>query len=151
MTHNENILLSISNNQYVNELNIERTNYVIPKLQVCCAAPFTNNNQDTTKYPEYTSGIHGMGVTHNPWDPSRNDNQNKPVITKPNPSVSTNINTGSPPDIQGHRNLDLLPRNCGQFSDDFRIWGGNRTFLFEMPWMVLIAYNSRKYLLGGLL
>lgn len=81
---------------------------------------------------------------HKPWYPNQNDNQNKPVTRKPNPSVSTHTNTDSLPDIRGHRNLDILPRNCGQFTDDFRIWGGNRTFLFEMPWMVLIAYNSRK-------
>lgn len=128
------------------------------KLQVCCAGPFTNNNQDVTKYPDFISGSHGMGgdglsldtqsETQNPWNSIRNNDQNEPVTRKPNPSVLTNVNNNSPPDIRGHRNLDLLPRLCGPFSDDFRIWGGNKTYLFEMPWMVLIAYNSRKYLLS---
>lgn len=85
-----------------------------------------------------------QSVTKNPWD--RNNNQNKPPTKKPNPSVSVNSNTDSIPDIRGHRNLDLLPKNCGPFSDDFRISGGNKTYLFEMPWMVLLSYNSRKYL-----
>lgn len=120
------------------KLNNERTYFIyyfiILKLQVCCAAPFTNNNQDITNYPDFISGNHGTGG---------DDNRNKPATRKPNPSVSTNINADSPPDIRGHRNLDLLPTNCGPVPDDFRISGGNRTFLFEMPWMVLLAYNSR--------
>lgn len=136
----------------MNKLNSERTYIIILKLQVCCAGPFTNNNQDVTTYPDLISVSHGMGgdglsSTQNPWNLNQNDNQNRPDTRQPNPSVPSNVNTDSPPDIRGHRNLDLLPRNCGPFSDDFRIFGGNKTFLFEMPWMVLIAYNSRKYLL----
>ncbi|XP_026315078.1 CLIP domain-containing serine protease 2-like isoform X2 [Hyposmocoma kahamanoa] len=123
---------------------------------VCCAAPFTNNNRDIANYPDSTSGTHTMGVdgslvndwsnsntqsvTQNPW----NSNQNKPVTRKPNPSISTHINTGSLPDIQGHKNLALLPGKCGPFSDDFRILGGDKAALYEMPWMVLIAYDSPR-------
>lgn len=126
-------------------MNNERTTYIILKLQVCCATPFTNNNPDKTNYPDLISGISdSQPVTQNPWDRDRNENENKPLTRKPTP---TNVNADSPPDIRGHRNLELLPKKCGQFSDDFRIWGGNRTYLFEMPWMVLIAYDSRKYLL----
>lgn len=89
------------------------------------------------------SNSNTQSVTQNPWNP----NQNKSVSIKPNPSISTHINTGSMPDIQGHKNLALLPTKCGPFSDDFRIWGGDMAALYEMPWMVLIAYDSRKYLL----
>lgn len=47
------------------------------------------------------------------------------------------------PDVSQHRNLGLLPSNCGPIEDN-KIVGGNRTRLFEMPWMVLLSYNSGK-------
>ncbi|OWR50265.1 seminal fluid protein CSSFP032 [Danaus plexippus plexippus] len=47
------------------------------------------------------------------------------------------------PDIRYHPKLNLLPTNCGVIEND-RIFGGNRTRLFEMPWMVLLSYDSPR-------
>ncbi|XP_014372110.2 CLIP domain-containing serine protease 2 [Papilio machaon] len=49
----------------------------------------------------------------------------------------------SPSDVSRHQNLGLLPTQCGSIESD-RIFGGNKTRLFEMPWMVLIAYDSAR-------
>ncbi|CAG9789268.1 unnamed protein product [Diatraea saccharalis] len=58
------------------------------------------------------------------------------------------------PNVQNHPNLRLLPTtNCGIYDSD-RVFGGNRTRLYEMPWMVLLAYDSprgRKLSCGGTL
>lgn len=47
------------------------------------------------------------------------------------------------PDIRQNPNLSLLSSNCGTIESD-RIFGGNRTRLFEMPWMVLLSYDSDR-------
>nr|XP_034834063.1 phenoloxidase-activating factor 3-like isoform X1 [Maniola hyperantus] len=47
------------------------------------------------------------------------------------------------PDVRNHRNLDILPIECGAIEGE-RIFGGNRTKLFEMPWMVLLSYDSAR-------
>lgn len=47
------------------------------------------------------------------------------------------------PDVSGHRNLGLLPRDvCGQDIDEDKIIGGNKTGVFEFPWMALISYRT---------
>ncbi|XP_031327653.1 CLIP domain-containing serine protease 14D-like isoform X1 [Photinus pyralis] len=43
-----------------------------------------------------------------------------------------------------HRNIDLLPENCGELPGGNRIIGGNKTTLFEFPWMALLAYRSQN-------
>ncbi|CAH0594200.1 unnamed protein product [Chrysodeixis includens] len=48
-----------------------------------------------------------------------------------------------PVSVENHPNLGLLPIQCGNIESD-RIWGGNRTRLYEMPWMVLLSYNSGR-------
>ncbi|XP_068619449.1 CLIP domain-containing serine protease HP8-like [Battus philenor] len=52
------------------------------------------------------------------------------------------VNRGLP-DVRRHHNIKLLPTQCGAIESD-RIFGGNKTRLFEMPWMVLIAYDSAR-------
>lgn len=49
-----------------------------------------------------------------------------------------------PPDVSRHRNLNLLPRSCGPLPSDERITNGNKTELYEFPWMVLISYQTGK-------
>ncbi|XP_023936330.2 phenoloxidase-activating factor 3 [Bicyclus anynana] len=44
--------------------------------------------------------------------------------------------------IENHRNVGLLPTSCGD-SDVARIVNGKEAKLYELPWMVLIAYNTR--------
>ncbi|XP_026480263.1 melanization protease 1-like [Ctenocephalides felis] len=59
--------------------------------------------------------------------------------------TSSELNTDSEiPDVSSHPNLRLLPhRICGASLED-RIVRGNKTGLFEFPWMALLAYRSRS-------
>lgn len=52
-------------------------------------------------------------------------------------------NKNGPIGVESHPNLGLLPMQCGSIESD-RINGGNRTQLFEMPWMVLLSYDSAR-------
>ncbi|KAF2896516.1 hypothetical protein ILUMI_09665 [Ignelater luminosus] len=53
---------------------------------------------------------------------------------------SNNPNNEPSPDVTNHRNVGLLPMECGSGSSD-RILFGNKTSLFEYSWMALL--NSR--------
>ncbi|XP_066595020.1 ovochymase-like [Prorops nasuta] len=62
-------------------------------------------------------------------------------------STMTQSDTGSnpdPPDVTNHPNLALLDHNiCGPLTQP-KIFGGNKTGVFDYPWMALIAYNVGK-------
>ncbi|KAF5293939.1 hypothetical protein FQA39_LY13644 [Lamprigera yunnana] len=44
--------------------------------------------------------------------------------------------------LANHRNINLLPSDCGVLPGVNRIIGGNRTALFEFPWMALLSYQT---------
>lgn len=49
----------------------------------------------------------------------------------------------TPPDVTTHKNYNLLPlKTCGPLNSDDRIIGGNKTSLFQFPWMALISYQT---------
>lgn len=50
----------------------------------------------------------------------------------------------SPISVIGHKNFHLLPSKCGHIGIRNRIFNGNKTGIFEFPWMTLIAYNKSK-------
>ncbi|CAH2045489.1 unnamed protein product, partial [Iphiclides podalirius] len=54
-----------------------------------------------------------------------------------------NVPNDGPRAVTSHPKLKLLPTQCGVIESD-RIFGGNKTRLFEMPWMVLISYDSAR-------
>ncbi|RZC43210.1 uncharacterized protein BDFB_002243, partial [Asbolus verrucosus] len=57
-----------------------------------------------------------------------------------------------PPDVKKHKNVDLLPENCGILDTTERIVYGNKTGLFEFPWMALLSYQTKRgpdFLCGG--
>jgi hypothetical protein len=49
------------------------------------------------------------------------------------------------PDVSRHRNIELLPRNCGNADESNKIVNGNKTSLFEFPWMALLSYRTSKF------
>ncbi|XP_019880096.1 phenoloxidase-activating factor 1 [Aethina tumida] len=68
------------------------------------------------------------------------------VCCPQNPLVS------EPPDVSRHRNVKLLPTKCGYVDTENKIINGEKTGLFEFPWMVLISYrtkNSLDFQCGG--
>ncbi|KAK2583732.1 hypothetical protein KPH14_009650 [Odynerus spinipes] len=59
-------------------------------------------------------------------------------VTTAAPIVETVLD---PPDVSNHPNLRLLHHDiCGPITER-RIIGGNKTGVFDFPWMALIAYN----------
>nr|CAH7750966.1 unnamed protein product [Callosobruchus chinensis] len=53
-------------------------------------------------------------------------------------------NTPNPPNIANHRNIRLLPTNCGLMNSDNRIKNGENAGLNEFPWMALISYRTSR-------
>ncbi|CAG9789266.1 unnamed protein product [Diatraea saccharalis] len=107
------------------------------KDPVVCCTPLSGNSTSVTSDPVVTVTTSSTkGVTLNPPD-----------------DANIKIRFGLP-NVENHPNLRLLPtKKCGIFEDD-RIVGGNVTELFEMPWMVLLVYDSpegRKLSCGGTL
>ncbi|KOB78094.1 Hemolymph proteinase 5, partial [Operophtera brumata] len=51
-------------------------------------------------------------------------------------------------DVTNHPNLKLLPKFCGTAETD-KIVGGNRTQLYEMPWMVILSYDEGGVITPG--
>lgn len=70
-----------------------------------------------------------------------------PVVVTTRPADSS-----TPIDVTNHRNVGLLPStNCGPLSTD-KVSGGNKTNLYEFPWMALLRYNTPEgldYKCGG--
>lgn len=47
---------------------------------------------------------------------------------------------------------NLLPEDCGVSSNNNKISGGNKTELFDNPWMALLQYKTKielQFLCGG--
>lgn len=67
-----------------------------------------------------------------------------PATTATSPSTVGTSGAPPIPDVTSHANLGQINGDsCGQLITD-RIVGGNRTTVMEMPWMTLIAYNTRN-------
>ncbi|CAK9822834.1 Serine protease easter [Anthophora retusa] len=75
----------------------------------------------------------------------------KPVSTTEQPTTPSTI--PEPPNVGDHPNLSLLNHDvCGPVTQQ-KIFGGNKTGVFDFPWMALLVYNTGKrfpeYLCGG--
>ncbi|KAF2896510.1 hypothetical protein ILUMI_09659 [Ignelater luminosus] len=56
---------------------------------------------------------------------------------------SNNPDNELPPDVTNHRNIQLLPTECGPIYGR-SIFGTNRAELYEYPWMALLNYRLEK-------
>ncbi|XP_041969718.1 CLIP domain-containing serine protease 2-like isoform X2 [Aricia agestis] len=118
---------------------------------ICCESIYTNIDHTYTTLGQ-NPPTQDFRPTHN-WLGSNEEheiNSRYPpqdnYNTNPQDNYNTNKNKNPPSygdDISNHRNFNLLPKNCGPIEDD-RVYGGERTSLFEMPWMVLLAYDSAR-------
>lgn len=117
--------------------------YVGVDSLVCCPSSITSNHDELgIKFSEWNHNRdHSDSGEY--WNSVSNDHNNHEVTTKVTYEDNSNNDLKKPPDISRHRNLRLLPKNCGILEDN-RILGGNKTALFEMPWMVLISYDSAR-------
>ncbi|XP_045502390.1 CLIP domain-containing serine protease 2-like [Colias croceus] len=107
---------------------------------VCCETLFTNantgfdfNNDRTNQQKPDSWGT----ITERPFVTQR------PIVDVNKRGQNDNSIVDQIPDVRNHRNLRLLPRDCGSIESE-RIFGGNRTSLFEMPWMVLLSYKTGR-------
>ncbi|XP_029171797.1 melanization protease 1-like isoform X2 [Nylanderia fulva] len=63
---------------------------------------------------------------------------------RPTVQPQTGVSDESLPDVTNHPNLNLLDhQRCGPLTQT-RVVGGNKTGVFEYPWMALIAYDTGK-------
>lgn len=63
-------------------------------------------------------------------------------VSTPSTTEAAKPAVQDPPDVSSHPNLRLLPLNiCGPVSTS-KIFNGNRTVLFQYPWMALVRYNK---------
>ncbi|XP_059053394.1 CLIP domain-containing serine protease HP8-like [Achroia grisella] len=103
---------------------------------VCCVLP-KDTNEDNM-WPNVNNTPNRAKPKPNPLDKQSGEDEDTEIFDE----------------LQNHRNFHLMPlKDCG-ISDVYRVLGGKRTNLFEMPWMVLIAYDSargRKLSCGGTL
>lgn len=97
--------------------------YIILYEQVCC----TSSGNTASQKPTTLNFIS---------EPDNGDNAEAST-------TATLDNKNGPIGVETHPNLGLLPLQCGNIDSD-RIIGGNRTQLFEMPWMVLLSYESGR-------
>ncbi|KAF2896513.1 hypothetical protein ILUMI_09662 [Ignelater luminosus] len=56
---------------------------------------------------------------------------------------SNNPDNELPPDVTNHKNIELLPTECGPITSD-RFVIGHRTSIFDYPWMALLNYRLEK-------
>ncbi|KAJ8713978.1 hypothetical protein PYW08_007598 [Mythimna loreyi] len=90
---------------------------------VCCVSA---SSTEPTERPSTQNFIIGSDSDNvEPYTRATPGNQNEPI------------------GVETHPNLGLLPIQCGNIDSD-RLIGGTRTQLFEMPWMVLLSYESAR-------
>ncbi|XP_046974268.1 CLIP domain-containing serine protease HP8-like [Vanessa cardui] len=134
----------------------------IEREAICCSS-YSNIDIEISIESEQQDRSYNKS---DPWSsrkvnqPSTNDNNNPLSINlshnsgdEDNNKRGNNESSRPVPNIRYHRNLDLLPKDCGPIEGE-RIFGGNMTGLFEMPWMVLLAYDLARGILlsyGGTL
>lgn len=81
-------------------------------------------------------------------DNSITSTTNTYVVTS---STVTLINREKNSDLLNHKNINLLPEVCGPVSTN-KVSGGNKTEIFDYPWMALLQYETRsglQFLCGG--
>ncbi|KAG4079962.1 hypothetical protein HA402_006274 [Bradysia odoriphaga] len=87
-----------------------------------------------------------VSITPTPFQPIT-PSQVTPTENQPSPSTSgPDLDLGSrsdlPDDASDHPNLNLLPlTNCGDILEQ-KLSNGNKTDLFEFPWMALLRYEN---------
>nr|XP_031825640.1 transmembrane protease serine 9-like [Nomia melanderi] len=65
-----------------------------------------------------------------------------PVTNPPTPVTDAPTIVPDPPDVSNHPNLRMINAdNCGPATIP-KIIGGNKTGVFDFPWMALLAYNT---------
>lgn len=67
------------------------------------------------------------------------------IVEPPKVTTTTPPPTVGPPDVSNHRNLNLLPEDCGYLDIGDKIRNGINASLVEFPWMALLSYRTSKF------
>lgn len=68
--------------------------------------------------------------------------ENQPSPSTSESDLDLDSRDGLLEDVSDHPNLNLLPlNNCGEILEQ-KLSNGNKTKLFEFPWMALLRYDS---------
>lgn len=67
------------------------------------------------------------------------------VIVEPTTPSSTSATPTGPPDVSNHRNMKLLPEECGYLDIGDKIKNGVNASLNEFPWMALLSYRTSEF------
>lgn len=65
-------------------------------------------------------------------------------IVEPTKMPTTSVPAVGPPDISKHKNLNMLPPDCGYLDIGDKIRNGINASLNEFPWMSLLSYNTSE-------
>lgn len=117
--------------------------------KVCCSDDFFTTEPTVTPYTP---------VPFQPSPPTNGPSVEQTTSTTAQSNASTtngpNLNSrdGLPDDASDHPNLNLLPLDhCGDILEQ-KLSNGNKTNLFEFPWMALLRYDvdgNTESLCGG--
>lgn len=66
-----------------------------------------------------------------------------PIEKKPETNLSA-PDLNAPIDVLKHQNFKLLNEDCGILATTRRIIRGNKTGIFDYPWMARLLYNTSK-------
>nr|XP_023015845.1 serine protease easter-like [Leptinotarsa decemlineata] len=78
----------------------------------------------------------------------------EPIVDIDEPTIitTTPAQNENPPDVTQHKNLKLLPDECGLIYSSNKIRNGKNAFLNEFPWMALLSYKTSRgpeFMCGG--
>ncbi|XP_060521818.1 phenoloxidase-activating factor 3-like [Cylas formicarius] len=70
-------------------------------------------------------------------------NEDGVKVCCPSGPINIGDNLQEPPDVSNHRNINLLPSDCGYLDTTDKIINGEDALLNEFPWMALLSYQTR--------
>ncbi|XP_076234951.1 ovochymase [Calliopsis andreniformis] len=73
------------------------------------------------------------------------EQKNLTMSTTTSDKLNQSTTVVNPPDVTNHPNLRLINSDiCGPASET-KIFGGNKTDIFDFPWMALLGYTDERY------
>lgn len=68
----------------------------------------------------------------------------EPVSLLPRPEMLTADGPAKVESVENHKNINLLPKDCGYMEIPDKISNGQDAGLREFPWMALLKYDNGK-------
>ncbi|KAJ8925739.1 hypothetical protein NQ315_009587 [Exocentrus adspersus] len=108
-----------------------------PLIDFLLSVPKPISQEVRTELSKYTCGYDGSIKVCCPSNPI--------VISTKREDLNLLLDSPSPPpDITNHKNIGLLPKDCGYLGSPDKIRNGKDAKLDEFPWMALLSYNTNR-------